>query len=141
DADDETASGDEKFPTAVVPLIFQERLIGVLQVTADDLARVWAESEILLLRTVANQVAVAVNHASLFAQIQQQALTDPLTGCHNRRSFEMQLDRDLLMARRLHQPLSLLMVDLDCFKQLNDTVGHDAGDDALRKLTDGFRQE
>ena len=45
------------------------------------------------------------------------------------------------MARRLHQPLSLLMLDLDRFKQLNDSVGHDAGDDALRRLAVCFRQE
>ena len=93
------------------------------------------------MHTVADQVAVAVNHAELFAKIQQQALTDALTGCYNRRSFEMQLDKDLQMARRLHQPLSLLMLDLDRFKQLNDSVGHDAGDDALRRLADCFRQE
>ena len=62
-------------------------------------------------------------------------------GCFNRRSFEMQLDKDLLMATRLHQPLSLVMLDLDKFKQLNDSVGHDAGDAALRKLADCFRQE
>jgi len=140
DADDET-DDDEKFPTAVVPLIFQERLIGVLQVTAADLARVWGENEILLLRTVANQVAVAVNHASLFAQIQQQALTDALTGCYNRRSFEMHLDREMQVSRRQHQPLSLIMLDLDRFKQLNDSAGHDAGDAALRKLADCFKQE
>ena len=124
-----------------MPLIFHERLIGVLQVTAADQARVWGENEILLLRTVANQVAVAVNHASLFAQIQQQALTDALTGCYNRRSFEMQLDREMQVAKRQHQPLSLIMLDLDRFKQLNDSVGHDAGDAALRKLADCFRQE
>jgi diguanylate cyclase (GGDEF)-like protein len=141
DADDETGASDEKFPTAVVPLIFQERLIGVLQVTAAKPGRVWGESEILLLRTVADQVAVAVNHASLFAQIQQQALTDALTGCYNRRSFEMQLDREMQVSRRQHQPLSLIMLDLDRFKQLNDSAGHDAGDAALRKLADCFRQE
>jgi len=140
DADDEGVRRT-KLPLALAPLIFHERLMGALLVMTEDHKRVWQENELLLLRTVADQVAVAVNHANLFAQIQQQALTDPLTGCHNRRSFEMQLDRDLLMARRLHQPLSLLMVDLDCFKQLNDTVGHDAGDDALRKLTEGFLKE
>jgi diguanylate cyclase (GGDEF)-like protein len=86
-------------------------------------------------------VAVAVNHAGLFAQIQQQALTDPLTGCYNRRSFEMQLDKDLLMAKRVQQPLSLIMLDLDRFKHLNDSAGHDAGDAALRKLADCFRHE
>ena len=140
DADDDGLRRS-KLPLALAPLVFHERMMGALLVMSADQNRVWQENELLLLRTVADQVAVAVNHANLFAQIQQQALTDPLTGCHNRRSFEMQLDRDLLMARRLHQPLSLLMVDLDCFKQLNDTVGHDAGDDALRKLTDGFRSE
>src|SRR5260370_28620080 len=53
----------------------------------------------------------------------------------------MQLDKDLLMAKRLHQPLSVVLLDLDKFKQLNDSAGHDAGDDALRKLSDCFRQE
>jgi diguanylate cyclase (GGDEF)-like protein len=102
---------------------------------------VWQENEVLLLRTVADQVAVAVNHASLFAQIQQQALTDALTGCYNRRSFEMQLDKEMMMAKRTGQPLSLLMLDLDRFKHLNDTAGHDAGDEALRQLATSFREE
>jgi diguanylate cyclase (GGDEF)-like protein len=141
DGEDESESGEAKLPSAVVPLIFQERVMGALQVTAADPARVWQENEILLLRTVANQVAVAVNHASLFAQIQQQALTDALTGCHNRRSFEMQLDRELQAARRQHLPLSLLMLDLDRFKQLNDSAGHDTGDAALRQLANCFREE
>jgi diguanylate cyclase (GGDEF)-like protein len=141
DCDEEAESAAEQFPVAVVPLVFNERLMGAMQVTSDDQFRVWQENEILLLRTVADQVAVAVNHASLFAQIQQQALTDALTGCYNRRSFEMQLDKEIMMAKRSHQPLSLIMLDLDRFKQLNDTAGHDAGDDALRQLADCFRQE
>lgn len=141
DSDDEMGPGEEGFPFAVVPLLFQGRMMGALQVSANDRARVWHENEILLLRTVADQVAVAVNQARLFAQIQQQALTDALTGCYNRRSFEMQLDKDLFMAKRLHQPVSLLMLDLDRFKHLNDTAGHDAGDEALRLLASAFRQE
>jgi diguanylate cyclase (GGDEF)-like protein len=128
-------------PVAVVPLVFHERLMGALQVTSSDATRVWQDNEILLLRTVADQVAVAVNHACLFAQIQQQALTDALTGCFNRRSFDMQLDKDLLFAKRNHQPLSLILLDIDRFKHLNDCAGHDAGDVALRKLADCFRKE
>src|SRR5438067_3304799 len=139
--DDDSEASLEKFPIAVAPLVFHERLMGALKVTSTDQSRVWQENEILLLRTVADQVAVAVNHAGLFAQIQQQALTDALTGCYNRRSFEMQLDKDLMMAKRSHQPLSLIMLDLDRFKHLNDSAGHDAGDDALRQLADCFRQE
>jgi diguanylate cyclase (GGDEF)-like protein len=141
DGDDESDLDEDNLPSAVVPLILQERLMGALQVTAPDPARVWQENEILLLRTVANQVAVAVNHARLFAQFQQQALTDALTGLHNRRSFEMHLDRELQAARRHHHPLSLLMLDLDRFKQLNDSAGHDTGDGALRKLGNCLRQQ
>src|SRR6266481_6322902 len=141
DTDDETYSGEGTLPSAVVPLIFHERLIGALQITAADQTRLWCENEILLLGTVANQAAVAVNHASLFAQIQQQALTDALTGCYNRRSFEMQFDREMKVAKRQHQPLSLIMLDLDRFKQLNDSAGHDAGDAALRQMAECFKQE
>jgi len=141
DVCEDSDANNDRFPMAIVPLIFQERFMGALQVTAADCSRAWDGNELLLLRTVADQVAVAVNHANLFAQIKQQALTDALTGCHNRRSFEMQLDKELLMAKRTHQPLSVLMLDLDRFKQLNDSIGHDAGDTALRKLAECLRQE
>lgn len=130
-----------EFPLAVIPLVFHNRFIGALEVVDDNPSRTWRDNEILLLRTVANQVAVAINHADLFAQMQQQALTDALTGCYNRRSFEMHLDRELQLATRLNQPVALLMLDLDRFKELNDSAGHDAGDEALRKLADCFRQE
>jgi len=78
-------------PRALVPLNYQGRLIGMLLVRSNDATRFWTESELLLLHTVADQVTVAVNQANLFAQLQQQALTDALTNCHNRRAFEMQL--------------------------------------------------
>ena len=141
DGSDSLDSAHTQFPLAVIPLMFQDRFIGALEVVDDNPSRTWQDNEILLLRTVANQVAVAINHADLFAQMQQQALTDALTGCYNRRSFEMQLDRELQLATRLGQPLALLMLDLDQFKQLNDTVGHDSGDNALRLLAECFRQE
>lgn len=126
---------------AVVPLIYQGSFVGLLLVRSDDDSRVWAENELLLLHTVADQLAVAVNQAHLFAQMQQQALTDGLTGCYNRRSFELQLERDLHLATRMRQPLSLIMLDLDHFKQINDQAGHDAGDVALRMLADTLRAE
>jgi diguanylate cyclase (GGDEF)-like protein len=142
---DGRAQGDNQAqsiqPVAAVPLIYQERFMGVLMVRSDDSTRIWQETEILLLRTVADQVTVAVNHARLFAQIQQQALTDGLTGCFNRRFFEMQLERDMHLATRMRQPVSLILLDVDHFKKVNDTFGHDAGDVALRQLAESLRQE
>ncbi|HEX8846917.1 MAG TPA: sensor domain-containing diguanylate cyclase [Pyrinomonadaceae bacterium] len=128
-------------PLAAVPLVYQKRFMGALLVRSDDSTRVWQENEILLLRTVADQVTVAVNHARLFLQMQQQALTDGLTGCFNRRSFELQLERDLHLASRMRLPLSLILLDLDNFKHVNDTYGHEVGDVALRLLAEGLRDE
>ncbi len=136
---------NSKSPTvladAVVPLINQGNFIGLLLVRSDDMSRVWADNELLLLHTVADQLAVAVNQAHLFAQMQQQALTDSLTGCYNRRSFELQLERDLHMATRMRQPLSLIMLDFDNFKDINDQAGHETGDVALRLLAEALRSE
>jgi diguanylate cyclase (GGDEF)-like protein len=126
---------------AVVPLIYQGSFVGLLMVRSDDPSRAWAENELLLLHTVADQLAVAVNQAHLFAQMQQQALTDGLTGCYNRRSFELQLERDLHLATRMRQPLSLIMLDLDHFKHINDQAGHETGDLALRMLASNLRAE
>lgn len=128
-------------PRAVVPLNHQGRLIGMLLVRSDDASRCWTESELLLLHTVADQVTVAINQADLFAQLQQQALTDALTGCYNRRAFEMQLERDLQFATRMRQPLSLVMLDLDNLKEINDRLGHEGGDNALRMLAESLRAE
>lgn len=128
-------------PIAAVPLVYQDRPMGTLLVRSDDPMRIWQEYELLLLRTVADQVTVAVNHARLFAQTQQQALTDALTGCVNRRSFEMQLEKDLQLASRMSQPLSLIMLDVDHFKSVNDNHGHDVGDTVLRLMADGLREE
>jgi diguanylate cyclase (GGDEF)-like protein len=126
---------------AVMPLIYQGNFIGLLLVRSDDLSRIWADNELLLLHTVADQLVVAVNQAHLFAQMQQQALTDGLTGCYNRRSFELQLERDLHLATRLRQPLSLIMLDFDNFKHINDQAGHETGDLALCMLADNLRAE
>jgi diguanylate cyclase (GGDEF)-like protein len=129
------AGGSHTKPVAAIPLIFHERTMGVLMVTSDEPERVWQDNEIILLHTVANQVAVAVNHARLFQQMQQEALTDGLTGCFNRRFFEIQLERDLHLATRMRQPVSLILIDIDHFKRVNDTHGHGGGDEVLRLVS------
>ncbi|HEX7955815.1 MAG TPA: GAF domain-containing protein, partial [Pyrinomonadaceae bacterium] len=97
----DAADATDARPVAAVPVIYHDRTMGVLLVTSDNPQRLWQDNEVMLLRTVADQVAVAVNHARLFQQMQHQALTDGLTGCFNRRFFEIQLERDLHLATRM----------------------------------------
>ena len=65
-------------------------------------------------------------------ELLQAAITDPLTGCHNRRFLEQVMDRELQRHARFKLPLSLLFIDIDRFKAINDTLGHDAGDRVLQ---------
>jgi diguanylate cyclase (GGDEF)-like protein/PAS domain S-box-containing protein len=65
-------------------------------------------------------------------QLRELALRDPLTGLYNRRHFETELERQMALARRTGQPGAVLMIDLDHFKEVNDTFGHEAGDEILR---------
>ena len=139
--DGDASQSPQVLADAVVPLIYQGSFIGLLLVRSDDPSRVWAGNELLLLHTVADQLAVAVKQAHLIAQMREQALTDSLTGCYNRRSFEMHLERNLQLATRMRQPLSLIMLDLDNFKHINDRAGHETGDTALRMLAENLRAE
>lgn len=71
---------------------------------------------------------------------EEAAFTDHLTGLANRRRFERQLEREVGRVLRFERPFSLLMVDIDNFKNLNDTFGHDAGDDAIRRISRVLRE-
>ena len=71
---------------------------------------------------------------------EEAAFTDHLTGLANRRRFESQLEREVARMQRFGHPFSLLMLDIDSFKNLNDTFGHDAGDEALRRLSRVLRE-
>jgi diguanylate cyclase (GGDEF)-like protein len=71
---------------------------------------------------------------------EEAAFTDHLTGLANRRRFERQLEREVARVERFEHPFTLLMIDIDNFKNLNDTFGHDAGDDAIRRLSRVLRE-
>lgn len=140
DDDDHRVTSSE-FAQAVVPLMHQEKAVGFLLIISDDPSRIWADNEVLLLHTVADQLTVAVNQARLFTEMEQLALTDGLTGCYNRRWFDLQLERDLHLATRMRHSVSLVMIDLDNFKRINDQAGHETGDIALRMLATALRNE
>lgn len=75
---------------------------------------------------------VMLANAYITAELRHFAEHDPLTGIYNRRSFEILLDKSVKLMRRMNSPLSLLALDLDHFKRINDTWGHSSGDQALR---------
>src|SRR5215204_1058205 len=71
---------------------------------------------------------------------EEAAFTDHLTGLANRRRFERQLEREVARMERYSHPFSLLMIDIDNFKNLNDSFGHDAGDEAIRRISKVLRE-
>ena len=91
--------------------------------------RVFNASDMLFMAAVADQVAVALDRARQFSS---EARTDHLTGLANRREFERAMEREVALAERHDRRLSVMMIDLDNLKRINDRHGHRAGDGALR---------
>ena len=87
-----------------------------------------------LISTMANQIALSLKNLAEHQRIQELATTDELTGLHNRRAFQKALDRELRRSRRYQKSLSLIMLDVDGFKSINDTYGHQQGDTVLKFL-------
>lgn len=114
-----------------IPLTYRNSIIGVLVVEDDTPGRIWQDEEVLMVKTVSDQLAVAISHARLFRQVQTQAMTDALTGLFNHRYFQERLDRETKIADRNNDMVSLILLDLDHLKRINDTHGHRAGDAAL----------
>ncbi len=123
-----------------LPLTSREHRLGVLYFYRTD-RDTFTPAEIELLTTFASLTAGAIENAQLYARTQQQARTDTLIGMDNRREFQRQLDAEAERARRHERPLSMLMFDLDHFKQINDTYGHPAGDEVLRAFAARIRNE
>lgn len=138
----------------VVPIRYHGRLLGALNLESDG-PTVFTAENCAIFGTIAEQVAGAVHHASVQRRLTeaQAALqeshralrranlrlarlsrTDDLTQLHNRRSFDEALQREWRRAVRSSRPLSLLILDLDRFKDLNDAAGHQAGDATLRAV-------
>jgi diguanylate cyclase (GGDEF)-like protein/putative nucleotidyltransferase with HDIG domain len=117
----------------VCPLISQQQMIGVIALYHTDLA-CFTDDHRRLLERVAEQAAGVVNNAIVYEQTRQDSLTDPLTALPNTRFMRTHLERELARAERLQTEVSLIVMDLDEFKAINDRYGHHAGDNALREV-------
>src|SRR5262245_31210076 len=117
----------------VCPLLFNERFIGTISVYHTE-PSVYTDDHRRLLDRISEQAAAVIYHSMVFEQTQEDSLTDPLTELPNTRSMFMHLSRELARADRLKSEVSLLVMDLDNFKAINDTFGHHVGDRALREV-------
>jgi len=122
----------------VCPLVFNERFIGTLAVYHTTVA-VYTDDHRRLLDRICEQAAAVIYNSMVFEQTQEDSLTDPLTGLPNTRSMFMHLTRELARANRMRTEVSLLVMDLDHFKEINDTFGHHIGDRALREVAGALR--
>jgi len=119
-----------------VPLVFNDEPIGLLVLVERERARHFAPDEVALAQALGEQAASAIEHARLYRAVQEQAITDGLTGLFNHRYFYERLGQELARASRYDEPVSLLMIDIDDFKSFNDRFGHVMGDEVLRGVAD-----
>jgi diguanylate cyclase (GGDEF)-like protein len=122
----------------VAPLILNEELLGLLSLTSSSMAA-FDEADQRLLMSFANTTTTALRNAMLHAKVQQLAITDSLTEIYNRRGFFDLGRREIDRALRFGRPLSAIMIDIDGFKEVNDTFGHTVGDQVLRIIAERLR--
>ncbi|MGD8765900.1 MAG: diguanylate cyclase [Desulfobacteraceae bacterium] len=115
---------------ACIPMIVYSDVIGVINVTNKRDERDFSDEDLQMLKAVSDQAAVAVNKAQLW----DMAVTDSLTGLYVRRYFLAKLQEEIRRAERYNKVISIVMADLDRFKNINDTYGHDAGDKVLQTI-------
>lgn len=118
----------------IAPLIHRQNILGLVIIGEKHSKKPYTESEINHFCSLTNFLAVALTNSRLYKETKRVSLTDPLTGLFNRRYFENYLQSEVARARRFNRPLSLVMLDVDYFKNYNDRLGHPSGDVLLKQL-------
>jgi diguanylate cyclase (GGDEF)-like protein len=123
----------------LTPLSAENRAMGVLVIEVGDSQSLRRGSRVerrvvAMIEQFASHASLALRNAWLLEQVQKMATTDGLTGIANRRSFDIGLERELSRATRNGSALTVVLLDLDHFKQLNDNYGHQVGDEVLRMV-------
>ncbi|MCJ8338554.1 MAG: sensor domain-containing diguanylate cyclase [Pseudomonadales bacterium] len=118
--------------SVLLPLINKNRLIGSLHLGARELNRYHSDYRYDYLERLAALLAVCIENCIIQENLAYLSSTDTLTKLYNRHSFDLEIDKALQRASRRQQPLSLLFLDIDHFKQVNDNYGHSGGDAILK---------
>jgi len=120
---------------AIVPLICQDRVVGVLNLADKTEGDSFDCEDIALIELFSQLVGASIGNIKLFEKIQRQATTDGLTGLANHKTFYEILEKELWRSRRYGGQISLIMVDIDNLKKINDAYGHRAGDKVIREIS------
>lgn len=126
---------------AIVPLLRHRKLIGSLNLGSHRPTRFAPHMATDFLEHMTSIVAICIENVINNERLKYIGLTDPLTGVHNRRYVERRLIEEIGRRRRQHAPLSCMYIDIDHFKRINDTIGHQAGDDVLREIAARIKVE
>jgi diguanylate cyclase (GGDEF)-like protein len=116
-----------------IPLKFDNSILGVMNLSR-SVTGSFTRSELRLIGLLADQAAVAISNARLHKVVTELANTDSVTGLPNRHALDERLQEDIRVAKRNSSKFSVVMMDLDGFKDVNDTYGHVVGDEILRSL-------
>jgi diguanylate cyclase (GGDEF)-like protein/PAS domain S-box-containing protein len=118
----------------MLPLAVGDRVSGLVELSRRSDTESFSDDDVRLAQSLANTAAVALENGRLLAEVQTLAVTDNLTGLANRRAFDRTLESEIARATRYDQPVALLFLDVDSFKQYNDSYGHPAGDERLKAI-------
>lgn len=119
-----------------VPLKSKGRVLGVIELVKDTGKDSLSEDERILLMTLADYAAIAIENAMYFKKVQELSIKDDVTSLYNSRHMHNVLDSELKRAKRYGKPLSLIFLDLDFFKNINDNYGHLIGSQLLREVAE-----
>ena len=119
---------------AIVPLVCQDRVVGVLNLADMVNGDSFDSGQIALIELFSQLVGASIGNIKLFEKVQRQATTDGLTGLANHKTFYEILEKELWRSRRYGGRIILIMVDIDNLKNINDMHGHRAGDKAIREV-------
>lgn len=126
--------GGKAFPYLCVPMMAHHEALGILHLRCSAGSAAITQENQQLAETVAEQIALMLSNLKLREALRQQSIRDTLTGLFNRRYMDETLTREIGRARRGKIPVSIIMMDIDHFKQFNDTYGHEAGDMVLKSI-------
>ncbi len=118
----------------IAPIVYGDRVQGFIGCGALLSNQKFSKNEMDLLNILINIISISVSNAHTYEDVKNLSLTDAMTNLNNYRYFEDRLKEEINRGRRNNTPVSLIMIDIDHFKNYNDTLGHQAGDEALRNL-------